>query len=122
MVMAEGEPVGVYDFIKNICLNRIIDIDTEPCGDSVQHGVDDQREDRRADHYDHEKGKLFCLVACDDINQVLARNAADESHGRAEDAEEGIKDNGSLISGAVREYPFPVVQDLGKCAVPPAAK
>ena len=61
------------------------------------------------------------LVSGDNVNQIFADHAAHQSHAGAEDAQQRVKEDRAFIAGTVGENPLPVVYNLVKGALLPAA-
>ena len=111
-VFAHGQPVGIDDLVKDIRLDIIINIDAQPGRDPVDYIPECQVEDRAPDHDSQHDSQLVCLITCNDINQVFAGNAGDQTQRRTDDAKQGIESDRAFVSGTVGEDSFPVINDF----------
>ena len=116
-VLAHGQPVGINDLVKDICLNIIIDINAQLGRDPADDTLKCQAEYRAAHHDGNHQGQLFCLVAGNDIDQIFTGYAGNQPKGGADDSQQGIEGDCSFVFGAIRKNPLPVVKDFSEGAV-----
>ena len=119
-ILIQSQPVCVYNLIKNIRLDVIIDINAQLRRDSADNAAECQTEDSTSHHNRNHDPQLARLIACDNIDHVFARHTADQPHGCTEDTEDHIENNSAFISCAVTEDPLPVVYNLAKSPVFPS--
>ena len=115
------KPVCIDDFIKNICLNIIINIDTELRGNPADYIRKSQAENGTSHSQHNHDPQLVGLVSGNDIDHILTCHTAHKPHRGAENAEQRIEHDRSLVFFTVRENPFPVVNNLGKGPVFPSS-
>ena len=121
-VPAHGQPVGINDLIKDICLNIIIDINAQLGRDPADDTLECQTEYRAAHHDGKHQGQLVCLIAGNDIDQIFTGYAGNQPKGGADDSQQGIEGDCSFVFGTIRKNPLPVVKDFSEGAVFNAAE
>ena len=90
-VLIDLHPVRIDDFIENICLDIIINVDTQFCGHTVDHIGKYQTEYGTSKGNRNHRSQPAGLISCDNIDHILAGHTADQSHGSTEDSENRIK-------------------------------
>ena len=120
-VLINLKPVCIDDFIEDICLNIVINIDTELRGNPADYIRKSQAENGTS-HSDHNHDpQLISLVPCNDVDHIFTSHTAHQPHRGTENTEQRIEQDRSLVFFTVRENPFPVVNNLGKGTVFPSA-
>ena len=119
-ILIQRQPVRIYDLVKNIRLDIIINVNAQLGRDPADNTAEGQAEYGTAHHNSDHYPELAGLKSCNNINKILAGHTADQSHRSTENTQDHIKHNGSLIPGAVAEDPLPVLYDLTEGSVPPS--
>ena len=93
-----------------------MDIQFQFGADSVQEVVENQRKQCAGYHRRSQRCQHFRLVAGHDIDDVLAYHARDQRQRCAEDTQQRIENNSSLVSSGIGKDPLPVIDDLTESA------
>ena len=119
-ILVDGHVVRIDNLVEDIRLNIVVDGNVQLGGDAADEATEHQTEDRAAHHDAHHDPQLAGLIPRDDINQVFPGDATHQSHGRTENPQDQVKGDSSLVAQAIRENPFPVVQNLLERPFPPS--
>ena len=75
---------------------------------AAHHAVERDGDRRAANSRENQKRQTGGIVPRDDVDEVLARHAAEQADRGTEHAERDIQRDHFLAAAAVREQPFPV--------------